>query len=218
MHRPELSRKAGTRSSPVWYAIPHLAHEATAALCTVPRMSTEQYQAMARYNSWINSRLVDATLTLSDEERKRDLGAFFGSIHRTLNHVLLGDYVWMKRLTGGGQACTPLDAQGVEIGIQGLDHVLYDDFALYTARRRELDGELLRLAEQLSESWLAETMSYANSKGVVRRHPRWWAVGHLFNHQTHHRGQVTAMLTRLGVDPGPTDLMVMQWSEAEAQQ
>lgn len=159
-------------------------------------MSHAEYaRVMAAYNRWMNGKLYALCAALPDAERKRDLGAFFRSIHGTLNHVLWGDRVWMGRFTG----------RDYGKGRIGLD--LFDSFEELTAARQEMDGEIVAWAEALTETWLDEPISWTSGiDGRRRTLPHWVVVMQLFNHQTHHRGQVTTLLKQLGVDPGETDL------------
>jgi uncharacterized damage-inducible protein DinB len=153
------------------------------------------FQAMAGYNAWMNEKLYAAAATLSDEERKRDRGAFFGSIHGTLDHIMLGDRAWMNRLG-------PRDYPMKPIG-----QTLIEDFAELRAARAALDADILAWAGDLTEEWLAEPMAWTSKVyGGDFVHPRWGLVQQLFNHQTHHRGQATTLLTQAGLDVGPTDL------------
>ncbi|MGD2131752.1 MAG: DinB family protein [Maricaulaceae bacterium] len=155
------------------------------------------FQAMARYNAWMNEKLYAAASTLSDEERKADRGAFFGSIHGTLDHLVFGDRAWMNRL---GPRDYPLKPLG---GLQ------CEDWDELRAARVDLDADIVGWAGGLTEDWLAETLEWKS--GVYARdfsHPHWGLVMQLFNHQTHHRGQATTLLTQAGVDVGPTDLPV----------
>jgi uncharacterized damage-inducible protein DinB len=167
-----------------------------------------QYRAQANYNAWFNIRLYDACATLSDEYRRLDRGAFFGSIHRTLNHILLGDRIWLSRFEAlpGGFEC--FRGSSLVRGHYVLSDELCADFGELREARSATDAVITGLADELSESQLVTTMRYANSKGEERSHPTWVALSHLFNHQTHHRGQVTALLFQAGVDPGVTDFFV----------
>ena len=137
---------------------------------------------LGRYNRLANERLYDACSFLSDEERKRARSAFFGSIHGTLNHILLGDRIWMTRFEGGEAPSTNLDA------------ILHEDFdALQRARAAE-DARIEAWVNALVPASLNGTITYVNNDGRQFRDPVALLLAHLFNHQTHHRGQVTAML------------------------
>jgi uncharacterized damage-inducible protein DinB len=157
---------------------------------------TPQYcQTMAAYNGWMNHQLYAAAAQLSDAQRKQDRGAFFRSIHSTLNHILWGDRLWLGRF----------DGQTYATGVMGAD--LYDDFDELRARRLAHDAAIAAWAAQVSAAALAGPLSWYS--GVARRdlsRPRWLCVMQMFNHQTHHRGQVTTLLKQSGVDPGVTDL------------
>lgn len=158
-------------------------------------ISVEYCQLLARYNRWMNERIYAAAATLSDDERKRDRHAFFGSIHRTLNHIVWGDRAWIGRFTG-----TP-----TTVAAYGAD--MFDDFAVLTRERESTDTRILDWAGRLSAEWLAGTLEYrAASDGKLRRMPAWIAATHLFQHAVHHRGQVTTLLKQAGQDSGITDL------------
>ena len=167
------------------------------------------YEAFARYNRWMNEKLYGLCAGVPDEERKRDRRAFFGSIHGTLNHILLGDRVWMFRFTRDRERFQSLDRDGKPIRVHGLDHVLYEDFDELRRERARTDAQILEWARGLDESQLDRPLAYHT---IVTDEdwevPLWWALSHFFNHQTHHRGQVTTLLSQLGIDPGLTDLVV----------
>ena len=172
--------------------------------------SLRQVRLMARYNQWVDERLYELAAGLSDEERKRDLGAFFHSVHRTLNHLLLTDRHWMSRFA----ACTPYRFRSLErsalepvLGEHGRE--LFAEFDRLREEHRETAAALAQWTRELTPEMLDAPMRYANSKGVVREHPLWFAVAHLFNHQTHHRSQATTMMQQLGVDYGVTDLLAI---------
>jgi len=153
---------------------------------------------MARYNRWMNQRLYALCGTLPDAERKRDRGAFFGSIHATLNHIVYADLAFLSRFTGD-------PAEVPELGVD-----LHDDFADLQRTRDGLDDRLVQWAQQLDADWLREDLTYQSKvDGRQRTVPRWVLVTHLFNHQTHHRGQVTTLLSQRGLDIGTTDLPFM---------
>lgn len=165
----------------------------------------EQMQGFARYNRLFNERLFDEVAQLSDAERKKDLGAFFGSIHGTLNHILLADRIWLGRFADAFPAMVSLRGATVVRAFSSLREELCEDFAELRAERIETDRVIVNWTDELTDTRLAQTMSYRNSKGEARSHPAWIAAAHLFNHQTHHRGQITTLLNQLGRDVGVTD-------------
>lgn len=174
-------------------------------------MTPEHCQALARYNRWMNDRLYATCAKLGDDERRRARGAFFGSIHATLNHLLVADHIWLGRLEGVALAEGELGPGG----IRALDQELCASFDELCERRRHTDDALARYVGTLTAERLAAPLRYGRG-ARVHEHPTWWAVAQLFNHQTHHRGQVTTLLTQAGHDPGVTDLIAMLRSEADA--
>lgn len=156
------------------------------------------YQRMAAYNAWMTDKAYAAAGLLSDAERKADRGAFFRSIHSTLNHLLFADRAWMRRFTG-----TPYEIKGM-----GVD--LYADFDALKSAHLEMCADISAFADGLTPDWLAGSLEW---KGVTnptpRSRPRWLLVTHMFNHQTHHRGQLSTLLTQAGQDIGVTDLPFM---------
>ena len=169
-----------------------------------------QYQALARYNAWMNAKLYDKAAELSEAERRRDAGAFFRSIHGTLNHLLLTDRAWLWRLTGDARIAESRDAAGKPIAMTGrLDQELYADFEPLRRERVRTDADITAFAAALTPERLDAEITYRTTAGVEQRHALWWAVSHFFNHQTHHRGQVTTLLRQAGVDPGVTDLIAL---------
>jgi len=154
---------------------------------------------MAGYNAEMNRRLYAAAGRLDDEARRRDRGAFFGSVDATLNHLLWADAMWMSRFAGWPK---PPDMK------TGL--TWHPDFAGLAAARAEMDARLIEWAEALDPAWLDGDLSWYS--GAIRQdvsRPRDVLVAHMFNHQTHHRGQVHAMLTAAGERTGDTDLWLL---------
>jgi uncharacterized damage-inducible protein DinB len=150
---------------------------------------------MAEYNTWMNDKVYTACATLPDAERKLDRGAFFQSIHGTLSHILWADRANLSRLL----------AWDVVIGKPS--DILFDDFDQLWLERKRLDEELLRWATQLDEGKLAEDFELVSAAYQRRRRmPLYLLVVQLFNHQTHHRGQLTTLLSQLQIDLGSTDL------------
>jgi uncharacterized damage-inducible protein DinB len=159
-------------------------------------MFVSHLRRMAQYNRWMNERLFACCATLTDEQRKRDVGAYFRSIHGTLNHLLLADCIWLGRFAG-----TPFHAAT-------LDQELHADFEDLRQARAATDDAIDRWVEELTEQQLASTLSYTSMVNPQpRSYPYWFAAAGFFNHQTHHRGQLTTLLFQQGVDPGLTDLI-----------
>jgi uncharacterized damage-inducible protein DinB len=157
-------------------------------------------QRMARYNRWQNENLYGVADRLAAEERQRERGAWFGSIQKTLGHILWADRLWMSRFA---------DVQRPEGGI-AESVSLYPDWENLKAERKNFDQTMTDWADGVDDAWLAADQTYysAATKREWTR-PRWMLVTHLFNHQTHHCGQVHCMLTQAGGRPGDTDLPVM---------
>jgi uncharacterized damage-inducible protein DinB len=166
-------------------------------------MSPEWLSALARYNAWMNDKLYGLAATLSDEERKRDRGAFFKSIHGTFNHLLVADRIWLSRFRD-----VPLPEGFLGPGVRSLDQELYGDFEDLRRERALTDADLSAWVSELSAEQLARPMVYKRL-GQRQECPLWWVVAHVFNHQTHHRGQITTLLMQSGKDPGSTDLFAM---------
>lgn len=161
------------------------------------------YQLMARYNQWMNQRLYLVCQNLSDELRKTDLGAFFGSIHATLNHLLFADHAWMARFHN-------------QPAPYYLGQEIYQNFAQLTAAREQFDQDIILFCEQLTPTWLTTEIHYRSGiDNLMRSLPGWALLTHMFNHQTHHRGQITTLLTQQGIDVGITDIPWMpEWLPA----
>ncbi len=170
----------------------------------------ENYRLLARYNRWMNQRLYAASEVLTDAQRKADQGAFFKSIHHTLTHLVLADKMWLARFAGQGVefAALPPELLAVPAG-SDYNSDLHPDWDNLKQNRDALDAAIEQWVAEMPPEFLTSTMRYANTKGVERAHPAWQALTHFFNHQTHHRGQVTTLLTQSGVDMGATDLIAL---------
>jgi uncharacterized damage-inducible protein DinB len=155
----------------------------------------DHFRMLARYNRLANERLYGACAALADGERKRDRKGFFGSIHATLNHIMLGDRIWMARFAGGEAPST------------GLDAILYDDFAALRAARVAEDNRIEAFTtERMDEAFLAGTIRYINNEGRSFDDELAMLVAHFFNHQTHHRGQVHGMLSQADIETPVLDM------------
>jgi uncharacterized damage-inducible protein DinB len=168
---------------------------------------------MAEYNSWMNDKLYAAAATLPEAALAEDRGAFFGSILGTLNHLAVGDTIWLKRFAdhphgAGHPALQPL--RDVPLP-SGLDIPLCASLAELAERRRWLDGIIGAWATALTEAELGpeRLLHYANTKGAVHNKEFFSVLMHFFNHQTHHRGQASTLLSQAGADIGVTDLLAL---------
>jgi uncharacterized damage-inducible protein DinB len=154
---------------------------------------------LARYNRWQNESIFGAAAGLSDAQRREDRGAFFKSIHGTLNHLLFGDMMWMSRLS---------DLPRPAAAFPGCDFI--GDWPRLEQERVALDAAILAWADRLTPANVAGDLVWRSAiQDAEVRKPRGLAIAHFFNHQTHHRGQVHAMLTAAGGKPLDTDLIFM---------
>ncbi len=153
-------------------------------------------RTMARYNRWANEELYRVVAAMSADDIRRDVGAFFGSIHATLNHILLGDRIWFTRLDGETYPVT------------GLDMILYEDFAELGAARAAEDDAIVARMDALDAAGIERVVDFKTVKGDPMRSPVREMLATVFNHQTHHRGQVHDMISRLGGNPPPLDLIL----------
>lgn len=158
-------------------------------------------RTMARYNRWQNRSIYGAADTLSPEARRQDRGAFFKSIEGTLNHLLWGDAIWLHRFAG-----TPKPSGGIAESPARLP-----DWASLKIERAAVDEAIVIWSDGVSAEWLAGEMTwYSGAAGREVSKPYGLLVAHFFNHQTHHRGQVHAMLTAAGAKPDDTDLFFLK--------
>ncbi len=170
---------------------------------------TEHIALMANYNQWMNRKLYDAALTLTDAELARDRQAFFGSILGTLNHLALGDTVWLKRFAqhpAGYAALAPLNAVSAPADLKQL---AFADIRELAAHRSWLDQLIVDWSHTVQEIDLDHRLHYSNMRGVSADKNFFSLLVHFFNHQTHHRGQATTLLTQAGLDVGTTDLLAL---------
>jgi uncharacterized damage-inducible protein DinB len=162
-------------------------------------MAKENFRQLAAYNHWANLRLYGAALQLPDPDYRRPVGVFFGSLHGTLNHLLLTDRIWLKRLTGDGDHPDRLDA------------ILYDDRAELLRARIAEDARLQRVVDDYADGDLLAPVCYRTTSGKAYSQLRQDILLHLFNHQTHHRGQAHACCSILtGTEPPSLDLLQFQ--------
>ncbi|MEP7456971.1 DinB family protein [Phyllobacterium sp. SB3] len=162
----------------------------------------QHFQMLAAYNRWVNERLYMAVSELDDEEYRRETGAFFGSLHRTLNHLLVTDRIWMFRFSGEGNAPKALDA------------ILFEKFEDLKAAREKEDARILEWVRGLDSAAVASRFTYTTVSDMRTISQRLApALAHLFNHQTHHRGQAHGILTGFGKTLPSFDLAQFQRTE-----
>jgi uncharacterized damage-inducible protein DinB len=159
-------------------------------------MADRYFLTLAHYNAWANERLYDACAQLPEAEYMKPRAAFFGSIHGTLNHLLVGDRVWLARIEHKPRVKVT------------LDQILYGDLVALRVARQAEDEHLVNVVDGLSVRSLDQPLAYANMAGERHRTPLRLVLGHLFNHQTHHRGQVHGLLSQTGVAPPSLDLIL----------
>lgn len=158
-------------------------------------MNANYFQTFARYNEWANARLYDASAKLGDSEYFKPRQAFFGSIHATLNHLLVGDRIWLSRI------------EGTQHGIKALNQMLYDDLNSLRSARTAEDAHIIAAVDGFDDRALLTTRSYRNTTGDRFDTRLDWILAHVFNHETHHRAQVHDMLSQTPVAPPPLDLI-----------
>ena len=167
------------------------------------------FTLLASYNEWMNAKVYAAAATMPYEELVAERGAFFGSILRTLNHIVVGDRIWLRRFASHPSNHVALKPLSVLPQPRSLDEVLYLNFDELAEHRRMLDGVIKNWAESLGEDDLNHVLHYTTTKGVIGMKRFSSLVMHFFNHQTHHRGQVSTLLYQAGKDVGVTDLLAL---------
>ena len=162
---------------------------------------TSRTKMFADYNAWANGRIYAAAAQLPESDYKADRGAFFKSLHGTLNHLLSADRIWMKRFTGSGDAPSVLDA------------ILYDTLPELWAARQSEDQRIQAFAAELDDAALGRRLRYSTITNPARvEQDLGPALDHFFNHQTHHRGQAHVILTGLGREAPSLDMVLFHRS------
>jgi uncharacterized damage-inducible protein DinB len=162
-------------------------------------MRIDNFRQLADYNHWANKRIYAAALQMPDEQYRRPTGVFFNSLHGTLNHLLVTDRIWLRRLTGEGEAPSRLDA------------ILFEDRNELARARMAEDARLQRVINAYDEADLDREIAYQNTAGVPYQQALGGILLHLFNHQTHHRGHAHACCSILTSKEPPTlDLSMFQ--------
>lgn len=168
-----------------------------------------QFRLLATYNEWMNQKVYECAGRLEPDLLQRDAGAFFGSILGTLHHLVNADTIWLLRFGQLPRTSPVLESVRQWPAPDALDARMFDDFEALRAHRRVIDVLIRRWLEELAEPDLDQDLQYRSMRGVPAQRPFALLLLHFFNHQTHHRGQVSTLLTQAGVDVGVTDLVAM---------
>ncbi|WP_341705037.1 DinB family protein [Ferrovibrio sp.] len=163
----------------------------------------QHVRRFARYNAWANTRLYDACAALPQADYMAARPSFFGSLHNTLNHILVGDSIWMGRFTA--QPATHITA---------LDQILHTDFAALRSARAAMDAAIIAFCDGLDDAALGGTFTYTNTRGQTFTDPLFPPLTHFFNHQTHHRGQAHGLLSQAGAAAPELDLIYFLRADA----
>lgn len=168
---------------------------------------SDHYRRYARYNAWINQCLLEASLSLSEDVQNKDQKLFFHSLNGSWNHIMVGDLLWLNRLA----KIFPIlnDQMDNWPKPTQLNQILYPSLKELAPPRQQLDELIIQWCDFLRESDCEDRLEYHNSQDELHVRPLPDVLQHLFNHQTHHRGQISAVLNQLGVDYGATDFIVM---------
>ena len=150
---------------------------------------------LAHYNKWANGKLFDVVSTLTSEEFESDCDVYFKSVKGTLNHLLVGDILWLSRLKG-----KPVS------GLK-LNDILYENLVDLTRARQELDADIIQVLSDVDDAFVESDLNYQSTAGHEYTAPMQVVLGHMFNHQTHHRSHVHACLSRLGKDAPDLDII-----------
>ena len=175
-------------------------------------MRKPMFQLFANYNQSLNQAMIQAMKQLDTDSLLKNQHAFFGSILGTMNHLMVGDLIWLNRFNQF------FNFKSLQILANfpkptALDTLLFDNLTAYAAARTELDNIIIALVEEVTESQLQQPMIYHNTKGQTFNREFGLLLSHFFNHQTHHRGQTTTLLSQQGVDIGMTDFLIVMPNE-----
>lgn len=168
----------------------------------------DQFRLLARYNTWMNTRLYDAAAGLSREALTENRGAFFGSILGTFEHLVVGDTLWLKRFAAHPAAAALAPVLDLPTPAS-LDAIQFGELAPLRERRDLLDRSIEAFVADLDDAGLDLPLAYRSTKGQPFVKSFGLLLTHFFNHQTHHRGQATTLFSQAGIDVGVTDLLML---------
>lgn len=162
------------------------------------------FSSLARYNAWANRRIYAAVGELAPDEIAAPRIGFFPSLLKTLNHLIVADRIWLSRLTGISDP-----------EMTSLDQIVRADFAALTQARVALDARIVDVVEGIPDQRLSEVLHYKTTAGIAHETPISLVLGHMFNHQTHHRGQAHAMLSSTRIPPPALDMVYFIYEDTE---
>jgi len=171
------------------------------------------FELMADYNKWMNERIYESASQLDSSALAENRGAFFNSIMGTLNHILVGDTIWLKRFSSHPEQFKSLEYVRCLNMPKALNAILFDDLEVLTSARKKMDLVIQEFTYELSDDVVSSLLSYSNTKGEAYTKNFGHLIQHFFNHQTHHRGQISTLLNQIGVSVGNTDLLACVPSE-----
>lgn len=166
-----------------------------------------ELQLLAKYNRLMNERLFEACSVLTEQQLQENRGAFFNSVLGTLNHILVGDIIWLKRFANHPANFKSLHRLNNYSDPATLDQIIFTDFNQLRNERALLDNMFISFCDELTENVLPTSLAYNNMKGKPFRKPFGSLINHLFLHSIHHRGQATTLLSQLNLDFGDTDII-----------
>jgi uncharacterized damage-inducible protein DinB len=169
----------------------------------------DHFELLSIYNQWMNSKIYESASSLFATDLTKDRGAFFGSILGTLNHIIVGDTIWLKRFSTHPSCVGSLQQVANLPNPTSLSQIVFEDIARLSEHRAWLDRQIIGWVAGLTEGDLNFVLSYHNTKGVPANKRYSSLVLHFFNHQAHHRGQVSALLSQAGAEVGVTDLLAL---------
>ena len=164
-------------------------------------------QLMSQYNQWMNQKIYQAAQQLGNEASQQDRGAFFGSILGTLNHIWVADVIWLRRFSQHPQQYPSLSLLPELSSYTALDQTVADNVETLQKLRQELDKTIIQWCQEIASADLEHSLEYFDTKGNSYNKNFGQLIQHFFNHQTHHRGQVSTLINQQGVDLGVTDLL-----------
>ncbi len=164
-------------------------------------------QLMSQYNQWMNQKIYQAAQQLGNESSQQDQRAFFGSIFGTLNHIWVADIIWLRRFSQHPRQYPSLGSLPKLSSYTALDQLVANDIETLNKLRQELDRIIIQWCAEIAPADLEHSLEYFDTKGNLYNKNFGLLIQHFFNHQTHHRGQVSTLIVQQGVDVGVTDLL-----------